>query len=130
MRQRLLDGGRRRDMVPPGSAAAQTELHDYCSGKGGAYHCRASVRADFRRGLSRAQTDIQGPFNSARCSSCNCDPTGSLIVLDKIKVGGFVVQRFTHWVARLMANKQSEVRHYFIDEGGGQHTVFPWAEGC
>ena len=33
MRQRLLDGGGRRDTVQ-GSAAAQTELHDYCSGKG------------------------------------------------------------------------------------------------
>ena len=33
MRQRLLDGCGRRDMVP-GSAAARTELRDYCSGKG------------------------------------------------------------------------------------------------
>lgn len=33
MRQRLLDGCGRRDTVQ-GSAAAQTELRDYCSGKG------------------------------------------------------------------------------------------------
>lgn len=84
MRQRLLDGGGRRDTVQ-GSAEAQTELRDYCSGKG------------VLNIVAQVCVQISGPVDSALCFRCNCDPTGSLSVLARIKVGGLLFSVSRIW---------------------------------
>lgn len=89
MRQRLLDGGGRRDMVPPVVPRRKLNCVTTVLGRG----CLSLSRkcaCRFQAGPESSPNRYSGPLNSARCSSCNCDPTGSLIVLGKIKVGGLL----------------------------------------